>query len=96
MLGDYGLVSFLPLNIKDATTVGRVAIAIDKANGYTFAANEALQERRQLESHRNLDAVGTSTPDGSLNHLFSMASQDLELEYTKSIEIYEKYGSSDL
>lgn len=91
VLGDFGLVSFLPLNIQDATTVGRVAIAIDKANGYTFAANEALQERKRQESLRNPDATGASSQDGSLNHLFSMAGQDLEPEYSRSIEIYEKY-----
>lgn len=90
VLSDFGLVSFLPMNIQDATTVGRVAIAIDKANGYTFAANEALQERKRQESLRNPESGGTAA-DGSLNHLFSMASQDLEPEYTKSLEIYEKY-----
>ena len=67
-----------------------MAIAIDKANGYTFAANEALQERKRQESLRNPESGGTAA-DGSLNHLFSMASQDLEPEYTKSLEIYEKY-----
>lgn len=93
VLSDFGLVSFLPMNIQDATTVGRVAIAIDKANGYTFAANESLQERKRQESLRNPQGGGTASSDGSLNHLFSMASQDLEPEFTKSIEIYEKYES---
>jgi hypothetical protein len=41
VLSDYGLVSFLPVNIEDAGTVARALTAIDKANGYTFAASGA-------------------------------------------------------
>jgi len=49
VLGDFGLLGFLPCNIQDATTVGRVLIAVDKANGYVFAANEALEMRRRAQ-----------------------------------------------
>ena len=90
VLGDFGSVNFLPMNVQDATTVGRVVIAVDKANGYTFAANEALDRKKE-----------TASPDGGagkshlakLSSLFSQASQDLELEYEKSLEIYEKYNN---
>lgn len=33
---DFGLLSFLPLNITDAGSVGRVLAKIDKCNGYVF------------------------------------------------------------
>merc|ERR1712194_114596 len=33
---DYGLLSFLPLSIQDAESVGRVLARVDKCNGYVF------------------------------------------------------------
>ena len=38
LITDLGLVSFLPCNIEDGETVGRILGAIDKANGFAFAA----------------------------------------------------------
>ncbi len=93
VLGDFGLVNFLPMNVQDATTVGRVVIAVDKANGYTFAANEALEERRRRQAQTGGTGSGAAeTQESKLNSLFTMASQDLESEYEKSLEIYEKYN----
>lgn len=36
LVEDYGLLSFLPLSIQDAESVGRVVARIDKCNGYIF------------------------------------------------------------
>jgi len=36
VIGDFGLLHFIPLDISDATSVGRVLAQIDKANGYVF------------------------------------------------------------
>lgn len=36
VIGDFGLLHFLPLDISDAASVGRVLAHIDKANGYVF------------------------------------------------------------
>lgn len=36
VVDDFGLLSFVPLNISDAESVGRVVARIDKANGYVF------------------------------------------------------------
>jgi GPN-loop GTPase len=36
---DFGLLSFLPLDISDAESVGRVLAKIDKCNGYIFTEN---------------------------------------------------------
>jgi hypothetical protein len=79
LVTDFGLISFLPMNVQDAGTVGRVLAAVDRANGYSFAASEA-QARR---------AGGGD--EGSLNHLFNLASTDLESTYEKSLEILERY-----
>jgi GPN-loop GTPase len=37
---DYGLLSFIPLSITSAESVGRVLARIDKCNGYVFADSE--------------------------------------------------------
>jgi hypothetical protein len=34
VVNDYGLVTLLPLNVEDVTTVARVIAATDRANGY--------------------------------------------------------------
>lgn len=78
LVTDFGLISFLPLNIQDASTVGRVLAAIDRANGYSFAASETAMKR----------AAGD---EGSLNHIFNLAARDLESSYAQSLEILEKY-----
>jgi len=36
LVEDYGLLSFLPLNISSAESVGRVLARVDKCNGYVF------------------------------------------------------------
>jgi GTPase SAR1 family protein len=36
VVGEFGLLSFLPLDISDAGSVGRVLAKIDKCNGYSF------------------------------------------------------------
>jgi len=51
---DFGLLSFLPLAIQDAESVGRVVARVDKCNGYVFVRenggdakmNEGDGERR--------------------------------------------------
>ena len=89
VLSDFGLVSFLPMNIQDAPTVGRVLIAIDRANGYSFAADEALEIRKRAEA---ANASGSALQEEErLRRLFSVASVDVESTYERSLEVYEKY-----
>jgi len=90
VLSDFGLLGFLPMNVQDATTVGRVLIAVDRANGYTFAADEALEMRKRQEENKS--GSGTPGQQERLRHLFNVASQDLESTYERSLEIFEKYS----
>ncbi|XP_053124856.1 GPN-loop GTPase 2 [Hemicordylus capensis] len=46
VIEDYGLVSFIPLNVQDKESMQRVMQAVDKANGYSFGD----VERRSLEA----------------------------------------------
>nr|CAD7434564.1 unnamed protein product [Timema monikensis] len=40
LVEDYGLVSFIPLNIKDKNNLLKVKNAVDKANGYIYGSGE--------------------------------------------------------
>nr|CAD7610119.1 unnamed protein product [Timema genevievae] len=40
LVEDYGLVSFIPLNIKDKNNLVKVKNAVDKANGYIYGSGE--------------------------------------------------------
>eukprot|EP01041_Mallomonas_annulata_P001623 gene1623-3143_t len=86
---DLGLVSFLPLNIEDSETVGRVLAAVDKANGYSFASVEIQEYLRTRPPDSATATFSSSSPSPS--HLFRMASEDLEPTYCRSLEIQERY-----
>ena len=62
--------------------VGKVLIAIDKANGYSFLSNE-------YKSHQN--SLETNDEYKYINHLFKVAGEQLELTYHRTLEIQEKY-----
>ena len=91
ILEDFGMISFIAMNIEDAKTVGRVLIQVDKANGYCFAASEIeeMLERKKKESGQSNDKV---SDDRRINQLFRLASQDLEPSFHKTLEIQEKYS----
>lgn len=44
VVGDFGLLNFLPLEISSAESVGRVLAQIDKSNGYVFTKGSANED----------------------------------------------------
>lgn len=44
---DFGLLSFIPLDISSAESVGRVVARIDKCNGYIFLASQKSESKTQ-------------------------------------------------
>ena len=51
MVEDYSLLSFLPLSIQDAESVGRVVARIDKCNGYVFLKDANANEGQNGNSN---------------------------------------------
>jgi len=100
VLSDFGLVSFLPMNIQDSSTVARVLAAIDKANGYSFGA-DAISFNKDKAAKARAGELGSTGIVGSgnepvgekesLNRLFRLASQELESTYSRSLDIIERY-----
>jgi predicted sugar kinase len=63
LVDDFGLLSFLPLSIQDAESVGRVVARIDKCNGYVFVKNDLQQQQgtaAERKEHNNMQDLFSS------------------------------------
>lgn len=110
VLSDFGLISFLPIDIQDGSSVGRVLTTIDKANGFSFAAAEArafTEQRIEQQKEAKLCWRGTSTErrtsvtdqnsgDGRAAELFKLASQECEPTYFRTLDVQERYFPDSL
>jgi hypothetical protein len=81
MIEDYSLLSFLPLSIQDAESVGRVVARVDKCNGYVFLNNNNNNNKRNnnvsddvvsSSSARNT-AKAASVNNDDMHSMFSSA-----------------------
>ena len=62
IIEDFGLVSFIPLDITSSESVGLVLANIDKSNGYVYGLSEMKEYERS-----------GGEGEGSLSHLFKCA-----------------------
>ena len=69
---------------------------------YSFASSEAQEILKNrvaqggsdyLKTGNGIDGIEGGRAKGSANHLFKVASQDMETTYSRSLEISEKYES---
>eukprot|EP01036_Dinobryon_divergens_P027988 gene27988-36860_t len=87
VVDDFGLVSFLPLNIQDKETMARVLMAIDDANGFSLASFA-------LNRQQSSSSSSSSTSNGGVNDLFRIAARRAkESTYSISMDIQERYMS---
>jgi hypothetical protein len=93
LVDDYALVSFLPLNIEDAETVGRVLAATDRANGYSYV--HALAASSETNSTgTTVKSKNTDEATRLREYYYQFASDQVESSVMMALEIQEKYGSS--
>ena len=78
---EFGLISFLPLDISSAESVGRVLAKIDKCNGYIFTQSSAIRSN----TGSNTMANNTTTED-----LFQCAIQSEPSTYETIADIQER------
>lgn len=77
VIEDFSLLNFLPLNISDAESVGRVVARIDKCNGYVFVASSS---KNNQNSQRDV------------HDMFQCAMQmDNGWGYEQMTDIHERY-----
>jgi len=83
---DFGLLSFLPLSIQDAESVGRVVARVDKCNGYVF-----LKEVGLAAGGSNGNG-GDENNNSSMQDMFSSAMvADSEWAVGVLSDVQEKY-----
>ncbi|NXN37893.1 GPN2 GTPase, partial [Rhinoptilus africanus] len=66
VIEDYGLVSFVPLNVQDKESMRQVMQAVDKANGYSFGDQE----------HRSLEALMSAAVGADFHFTSTLAVQE--------------------
>ena len=60
VVGDFGLLSFMPLDISDAESVGRVLGRIDKANGYIFTGDSVPSDLFQCAVQSDMHSTAVA------------------------------------
>lgn len=88
LIDDYSLLSYVPLDINDAVSVGRLVARIDKCNGYVFTG----RSRKATSTTTGKDVDRTNIED-----MFHCAMQmDNEWRYEQIADVQERYmGSLD-
>lgn len=80
VIDDYSLLSYVPLNINDATSVGRVVAKVDKANGYVFLGEAQAQKSNGETGKSNVE------------DMFQCAMQaDSEWGYEQIADVQERF-----
>ena len=87
------MLSFIPLNINDAESVGRVVARIDKCNGYVFVkgrGNTSTGSASASTSSNNNNTAQKQT--ASAEDMFQCAMQvDSEWGYEQIADVQERY-----
>mmetsp|Transcript_17365 Transcript_17365/g.32924 ORF Transcript_17365/g.32924 Transcript_17365/m.32924 type:complete len:388 (+) Transcript_17365:161-1324(+) len=92
VIDDYSLLSYVPLDINDAVSVGRLIARIDKCNGYVFTGRN-----RKANTNKDGSSTGTSTDSRdvdktNMEDMFRCAMQiDGEWRYEQIADIQERY-----
>ena len=78
VIDDYSMLSYVPLNINDAASVGRLVGRIDKCNGYVFTGRKR--------------ATGKEDSKSNIEDMFKCAMQvDSEWGYEQIADIQERF-----
>ncbi|KAG8312722.1 GPN-loop GTPase 2 [Homalodisca vitripennis] len=75
LVEDYGLVSFLPLSVKDKQTLLRVRAATDRAGGYVYGAGEERSVQAMLACAVGAECEADRT--GSVRDKYTPADEDM-------------------
>lgn len=87
---DFGLVSFLPLDISSAESVGRVLAKIDKCNGYIFVANKSTNSANAGGNGTNDNKSNKNGLTATTEDLFQCAIQSEPSKYEITADIQER------
>ena len=87
VVDDYGLLRYLPLDISDAASVGRVVAQVDRANGYVFVGG------RDGQGAGSNDDGGSGESEYEVSDMFRCAikSEDAGWGYEQLADVQEKF-----
>ncbi len=90
IINDYSLINYIPLDINDAESVGRVVARIDKCNGYIFSGtNKRGEGISATTSSNNVSSGGLNQ---NVEDMFQCALQvDSEWGYEQIADVQERY-----
>ena len=87
VIEDYSLLSYVPLDINDAASMGRLVARIDKCNGYVFTGKQRSAVRNTENKNGNVNS--------NLEDMFQCAIQaDSEWGYEQIADVQERYMGS--
>jgi GPN-loop GTPase len=73
VIDDYSLLSYVPLDINDATSVGRILARIDKCNGYVFIGRinkaKATKENKEPTVHDMFNCAMQADSEWGYEHI---------------------------
>lgn len=90
VVDDYGLLRYVPLDITDAASVGRVVAQVDRANGYVFVGGAS--GGKDGDTCTSTNNSGTETDD-EVNDMFRCAIQTegVGWGYEQLADVQEKF-----
>ena len=94
VIEDFSLLSYLPLNINDGESVGRVVAKIDQCNGYVFTKSKSSSDGSMPGSNFNdmFDcAIQTETGSNSYEYLTSVQERFMGLFQDEIPELRRKH-----
>jgi len=92
MVEDFSLLSFLPLSIQDAESVGRVVARVDKCNGYVFLNNNRNNNDDEDDDCTQSRTGGGNNNSNNMRSMFSSAIvADSEWAAGVLSDVQEKY-----
>jgi Conserved hypothetical ATP binding protein. len=97
LIDDYSLLSYVPLDINDAVSVGRLVARIDKCNGYVFTGRSRKTESSSSSTPLAAGggAGGGDVDNTNMEDMFQCAMQmDNEWRYEQIADIQERYMGS--
>ena len=95
VIEDYSLLSYVPLDINDAVSVGRLVTRIDKCNGYVFTVTGTNHTNQNGSGRGDVSSDAAVAGADTVQDMFKCAMQlDSDWGYEQIADVQERYMGS--
>ncbi len=92
VINDFSLLNYIPLNINDAESVGRVVVRIDKCNGYIFTNGSTTRSNSSGGDNAKNKKGSNNEYGNNVEDMFQCAMQaDRDWGFDQIADIQERY-----